>query len=78
MRAELLAAEAEARDKKRKAEGRPLEAPLPSLAIEGKGKDVDMGDDEEANKRRKVLQDAIALDKDDESDDDKEEEEEDR
>lgn len=77
LRAELLAAEAEAKEKKRKAEGRPLEAPAPSLAIEGKGKDVDMGD-EEANKRRKVLQDAIALDKDDESDEDKDDADDDR
>ncbi|KAF9036945.1 Cwf15/Cwc15 cell cycle control protein [Hymenopellis radicata] len=51
LRAELLAAEQEARNKKRKAEGK---APL----IE------DMPVDDEANKRRKLLQD-IELDKDD-------------
>ncbi len=51
LRAELLAAEQEARNKKRKAEGK---APL----IE------DMPADDEANKRRKLLQD-IELDKDD-------------
>lgn len=59
LRAELLAAEQEARNKKRKAEGKP---PLP---VEGGPAD------DEANKRRKLLQDAIDLDKDD---DDEEEE----
>jgi Cwf15/Cwc15 cell cycle control protein len=61
LRAELLLAEEEARNKKRKAEGKP---PLP----------VENGSvDEEANKRRKLLQDALELDKDDddeEEDDD--------
>jgi protein CWC15 len=53
LRAELLLAEEEARNKKRKAEGKP---PLP----------VENGPvDEEANKRRKLLQDALDLDKDD-------------
>ncbi|KIM76630.1 hypothetical protein PILCRDRAFT_98712 [Piloderma croceum F 1598] len=53
LRAELLLAEDEARNKKRKAEGKP---PLP----------VENGSvDEEANKRRKLLQDALELDKDD-------------
>ncbi|KAK0450357.1 Pre-mRNA-splicing factor Cwf15/Cwc15 [Desarmillaria tabescens] len=56
LRAELLAAEQEARNRKRKAEGK---APL----IE------DAPADDEANKRRKLLQDAIALDKDDDDDD---------
>lgn len=59
LRAELLAAEQEARNKKRKAEGKP---PLP---IEGPA------GDEEANKRRKLLQEALDLDRDD---DDEEEE----
>lgn len=83
MRAELLAAEAEAREKKRKAEGLPLEAPS-SKAIEGsskgKGKEVENeGSDEESNKRRKLLQEAIALDKDDDdSDEDKDDDEDDR
>ena len=54
LRAELLAAEAEARDKKRKAEGKP------PLAVENGGAD------EEANKRRKLLQEALEMDKDDE------------
>ncbi|KAJ3773519.1 Cwf15/Cwc15 cell cycle control protein [Lentinula raphanica] len=58
LRAELLAAEQEARNKKRKAEGKPLEVEdKPPLA------------DEEANKRRKMLQDALEMDKDDDDDD---------
>ncbi|KAE9386245.1 Cwf15/Cwc15 cell cycle control protein [Gymnopus androsaceus JB14] len=63
LRADLLAAEQEARNKKRKAEGKPLEVEeSPVIA------------DDEANKRRKMLQDAIELDKDDEDDDEAEEE----
>ena len=53
LRAELLLAEEEARNKKRKAEGK-----LP-LAVENSAAD------DEANKRRKLLQDALDLDKDD-------------
>ncbi|RDB25071.1 Pre-mRNA-splicing factor cwc15 [Hypsizygus marmoreus] len=53
LRAELLAAEQEAKNKKRKAEGKP---PLP---IEG------MPADDESNKRRKLLQEALDMDKDD-------------
>ncbi|KAH7921635.1 Cwf15/Cwc15 cell cycle control protein [Leucogyrophana mollusca] len=53
LRAELLAAEEEARNKKRKAEGK---APLPV---------TNGGDEDEANKRRKLLQEAVELDKDD-------------
>ncbi|KAK0217060.1 Pre-mRNA-splicing factor Cwf15/Cwc15 [Armillaria fumosa] len=67
LRAELLVAEQEARNKKRKAEGKaPLieDAPVPA--------------DDEANKRRKLLQDAIALDKDDDDDDDTKAEEKDK
>jgi protein CWC15 len=67
LRAELLAAEAEARNRKRKAEGLPPlveDAPAP---------------DEEANKRRKLLQEALELDKDDDSgDEDKEKSEKDK
>jgi len=59
LRAELLLAEEEARNKKRKAEGRP------PLAVENGPAD------EEASKRRKLLQDALDLDKDDEDEDDK-------
>ena len=59
LRAELLAAEADARARKRKAEGKPLEDIAPVAAIE----------DEEANKRRKLLQQALEMDKDDDSDD---------
>jgi Cwf15/Cwc15 cell cycle control protein len=61
LRAELLAAEAEARTKKRKAAGLPVEEEQPVVAaIEG----------EEANKRRKLLQEALELDKDSDSDED--------
>ncbi|KAF5365984.1 hypothetical protein D9758_006679 [Tetrapyrgos nigripes] len=63
LRAELLAAEQEARNKKRKAEGKPIEETPAQAAV----------DDDEANKRRKLLQDALELDKDDD-DDDKDEE----
>jgi len=65
LRAELLAAEEEARNKKRKAEGKP---PLPVTngnALEGT--------EDEANKRRKLLQDALELDKDDEDEEDEKE-----
>ena len=59
LRADLLAAEAEARAKKRKAAGLPVEDVQPaSAALE----------DEEANKRRKVLQEALEMDKDADSD----------
>ncbi|EPT00452.1 hypothetical protein FOMPIDRAFT_1146617 [Fomitopsis schrenkii] len=64
LRAELLLAEAEARDKKRKAEGKP------PLGIEN-------GQDEEVNKRRKLLQEAIELDKDDDDDEEDKDEKED-
>ncbi|TFK44972.1 Pre-mRNA-splicing factor Cwf15/Cwc15 [Crucibulum laeve] len=63
LRAELLAAEQEARNKKRKAEGK---APL---TVE----DGSAGD-EEANKRRKLLQQALELDKDDSDDEDEKKE----
>ncbi|KAF5375507.1 hypothetical protein D9615_009183 [Tricholomella constricta] len=56
LRAELLAAEQEAKNKKRKAEGKP---PLP---VEGGPAD------DEANKRRKLLQEALDMDKDDDDD----------
>ncbi|KAG8862588.1 hypothetical protein FRB96_001145 [Tulasnella sp. 330] len=74
LRVELLAAEADAREKKRKAEGRPLDAPVKAAGM------IESGDleDDEANKRRKLLQEAIALDKDDESGDEKNEEDQDK
>jgi protein CWC15 len=56
LRAELVAAEREAQNKKRKAEGK-----LP-LEVEGPPAEPV---DEEANKRRKLLLEAIELDKDD-------------
>ncbi|KAJ7286894.1 Pre-mRNA-splicing factor Cwf15/Cwc15 [Mycena rebaudengoi] len=55
LRSELFAAELEAKNKKRKAEGLP-----PLAGVEGAPAD------DEANKRRKLLQDSIDLDKDDE------------
>ena len=63
LRGELLAAEAEARAKKRKAAGLPVEdesSVVPRAAIE----------DEEVKKRRKVLQEALEMDKDADSDED--------
>ncbi|THH17095.1 hypothetical protein EW146_g3648 [Bondarzewia mesenterica] len=60
LRAELLAAEMEARARKRKAEGKPVEDFAPVAVIEN----------EEANKRRKLLQQALEMDKDEESDED--------
>jgi protein CWC15 len=55
LRAELLAAEQEARNKKRKAEGKPpLLEDAPAQPA-----------DDESNKRRKLLQEALELDKDD-------------
>ena len=55
-----MIAEQEAREKKRKAEGKPALEPFSArLAIAD-------GADEESNKRRKLLQDAMDLDKDDE------------
>lgn len=86
LRAELLLAEAEARNKKRKAEGK---APLP---IEGLGDSkpasssatpavngvvsgsADNGE-EEANKRRKLLQEALELDRDDDEEEEENESE---
>ncbi|EMD32984.1 hypothetical protein CERSUDRAFT_126478, partial [Gelatoporia subvermispora B] len=62
LRMELLAAEAEARDKKRKAEGKP------SLAVESASGGAAAQDDE-SNKRRKLLQEALELDKDEDEDD---------
>jgi protein CWC15 len=61
LRAELLAAEQEARNKKRKAEGLP---PLEDSPV-----NASLPLDEEASKRRKLLQEAIELDKDDDDDD---------
>jgi len=58
-----LAAEAEARNKKRKAEGKPpLLEDVPSAVPA----------DDETNKRRKLLQEALELDKDDDEEDEDE------
>ena len=59
LRADLLAAEAESRAKKRKAAGLPVEDVQPASAV---------SEDEEAKKRRKVLQDSLEMDKDADSD----------
>jgi len=61
LRAELLAAEAEAKEKKRKADGRPAPAIENGSAAPA---------DEEANKRRKLLQEALEMDKDDDENED--------
>ena len=65
LRAELLAAEQDAKNKKRKAEGKP------PLGIEDA---VPVPADDESNKRRKLLQEALELDKDDEDDEDEKDE----
>nr|GAT51481.1 predicted protein [Mycena chlorophos] len=62
LRAELVVAELEAKNKKRKAEG------LPPLALEGKASAP--APDDESNKRRKLLEESLALDKDDSDDED--------
>ncbi|TFY64238.1 hypothetical protein EVG20_g6019 [Dentipellis fragilis] len=63
---ELIAAEADARAKKRKAAGLPAEEPsaIGGLLTNGDG-------DEESNKRRRVLEEAMDLDRDVDSDDEK-------
>lgn len=53
-----MIAEQEAREKKRKADG------LPALSVE----DKPAAQDDEASKRRKLLQEALELDKDDDDD----------
>ncbi|EPQ55473.1 Cwf15/Cwc15 cell cycle control protein [Gloeophyllum trabeum ATCC 11539] len=67
LRMELLAAEAEAKNKKRKAEGKP------PLALENGSEApkaiTEAGEEDEANKRRKILQEALEMDKDDDDDD---------
>lgn len=68
LRAELLVAEQEARDRKRKAEGKP------PLAVEnGATNEVTGLADNEASKRRKLLQEALEMDKDDEDESEDEE-----
>jgi protein CWC15 len=62
LRAELIAAEAEARAKKRKAAGLPVEEE-PAVVVAAI-------EDAESNKRRKVLQEALEMDKDADSDED--------
>ncbi len=62
LRAELLAAEQEARDRKRKAEGKP-----PLTLENGSASSAAVPADDEANKRRKLLQEALEMDKDDDN-----------
>lgn len=68
LRAELLAAEQDAKNKKRKAEGKP------PLGIEDA---TSVPVDDETNKRRKLLQEALELDKDDEDDEEEKKDEKD-
>jgi len=70
LRVELLAAEAEARNKKRKAEGKPpLEEDMRKVAaIEAPKEGTPTAEEDETNKRRKLLQEALELDKDDDED----------
>lgn len=74
LRLELLAAEAEARNKKRKAQGKPpLEEDVrKAAAIEAPKEGTSTTEDDEANKRRKLLQEALEMDKDDDEDDEEE------
>lgn len=69
-----MAAEAEARNKKRKAEGKPpLEEDVrKAAAIEAPKEGIPVVEDDEANKRRKLLQEALEMDKDDDEDDEEE------
>lgn len=70
LRAELLLAEHEAKNKKRKAQGLPPlpfeDVRAPAGAIEGTPSAE--AEDESANKRRKLLQEALELDRDDDDD----------
>jgi len=67
-----LAAEAEARNKKRKAEGKPpLEEDIrKAAAIEAPKEGTPAAEEDEANKRRKLLQEALEMDKDDDDEGD--------
>ena len=68
-----MAAEAEARNKKRKAEGKlPLEEDVRKAASIEAPKEGTSVVEDEANKRRKLLQEALEMDKDDEGDSEQE------
>ena len=71
-----MAAEAEARNKKRKAEGKPpLEEDVrKAAAIEAPKDPIPAAGDDEANKRRKLLQEALEMDKDDDDEEGEEDE----
>ncbi|OCB91524.1 Cwf15/Cwc15 cell cycle control protein [Sanghuangporus baumii] len=62
LRAELLEAERAAREKKRKADGKPVLEDTPARTA------LPAIEDDETNKRRKLLQEALELDKDDDDD----------
>jgi protein CWC15 len=76
LRAELALAEHEAKNKKRKAAGQP---PLPWTAIGAGAAPLAIADapaeDEEAHKRRKILQEALEMDRDDDTEDESVDEE---
>lgn len=73
LRAELLAAEAEARNKKRKAEGKPpLEEDVRKAALIEAPKEGTPVVEDEVNKRRKLLQEALEMDKDDDEESEQE------
>lgn len=69
-----MAAEAEARNKKRKAEGKPPleEDILQAAPIEAPKEGAPAVGDDEVNKRRKLLQEALEMDKDDDEDNEEE------
>lgn len=70
-----MVAEAEARNKKRKAEGKPpLEEDVrKAAAIEAPKEGTPAAEDDEVNKRRKLLQEALEMDKDDDDEGDERE-----
>jgi protein CWC15 len=71
LKAELAAAERAANEKKRKAAGLPpLETISSDLRLENGNGAADGGEEDEAAKRRKVLEEALEMDKDDSDDED--------
>jgi len=72
LKAELAAAERVANDKKRKAKGLPIEE-VEEIGLDKRIEGANGVEDEESVKRRKVLEEALRLDKDDSGDDDIEE-----
>ncbi|WVO18576.1 hypothetical protein L204_106295 [Cryptococcus depauperatus] len=72
LKADLLAAERAALDKKRKAQGLPPLAPVPGEQGQLRIEDGRNEEEEAAAKRRKILEEAAEMDKDDESSDEEE------